>query len=447
MADESLAEYEAFLRSKFQFSQARGFEVSDDDITPCLFPHQRDIVRWAVKGGRRAIFAAFGLGKTVMQLEILRLIHAREPGRYLIIAPLGVRQEFRRDAEKMFGMDLKFVRRSEEVIDLGFYITNYESVRDGRLDVALFDGISLDEASVLRSYGSKTYQEFLTLFGDTKYRFVATATPSPNRYKELIHYAGFLGIMDTGQALTRFFQRDSTQANNLTLYPHMEREFFVWLHSWAIFLQTPSDLGYSDAGYIMPPLDVRYHEVKVKDLQGGVDRDGQGQLIKDAAIGLKDAATEKRESIDERVAKACAIVAESPDDHFILWHDLEAERHAIKAALPDAVSVYGSQDLDEREQDIIDFSDGKFRILSTKPEIAGSGCNFQRHCHRAMFVGIGYKFNDFIQAIYRIQRFGQAHPVRIDVIYTETEREILTALQAKWTEDTVLRQRMGEIIR
>ncbi len=447
MADESLAEYEAFLRSKFQFSVARGFDVADEELTSCLFPHQRDVVRWAVKGGRRAIFAAFGLGKTVMQIEVLRLIHAREPGRYLIIAPLGVRQEFMRDAKAMFGIDLQFVRHSREVIDLGFYITNYESVRDGRLAVELFDGISLDEASVLRSYGSKTYQEFLTLFGDTKYRFVATATPSPNRYKELIHYAGFLGIMDTGQALTRFFQRDSTQANNLTLYPHMEREFFVWLHSWAIFIQKPSDLGYSDDGYVMPPLDVRYHEVKVKDLQGGVDRDGQGQLIKDAAIGLKDAATEKRESIGERVAQACAIVAESPEDHFILWHDLEAERHAIKAALPEAVSVYGSQDLDEREQAIIDFSDGKYRLLSTKPEIAGSGCNFQRHCHRAIFVGIGYKFNDFIQSIYRIQRFGQQKPVRIDIIYTETEREILTALQQKWAEDSALRERMGEIIR
>jgi len=447
MADESLADYTEFLQSKFKFSTAHGFDVDPAEMTPCLFPHQRDVVRWAVKGGKRAIFAAFGLGKTAMQIETLRLLHKREPGRYLVIAPLGVRQEFTRDAKNMFGLEFNFVRRSDEVIALGFYLTNYESVRDGKLDVNLFDGVSLDEASVLRSYGSKTYQEFLSLFGDVRFKFVATATPSPNRYKELIHYAGFLGIMDTGQALTRFFQRDSTQANNLTLYPHMEREFFVWLHSWAMFVQTPSDLGYSDDGYVMPPLDVRYHEVKVKDLQGGVDRDGQGQLIRDSAIGLKDAATEKRDSIAERVAQACAIIAESPDDHFILWHDLEAERHAIKAALPEAVSVYGSQDLDEREARIIEFSDGGFKYLSTKPEIAGSGCNFQRHCHRAIFVGIGYKFNDFIQSIYRIQRFGQAHPVRIDIIYTETEREILTALQAKWDEDSNLRIRMGEIIR
>lgn len=450
MATVAQPGYREFLESKFKFSKSFGFDVAASDVNPMLKPHQRDIVRWAVRKGRAAVFAAFGLGKTFMQLEILRLLNEQDAGRYLIIAPLGVRQEFFRDADKLDFCedDFNFIRHTEDVAsDVGFFLTNYESVRDGKLDVSLFKGVSLDEASVLRSYGSKTYQEFLTLFGDTPYRFVATATPSPNRHKELIHYAGYLGIMDTGQALTRFFQRDSTQANNLTLYPHMEREFYLWLHSWAIFLQKPSDLGYSDDGYELPELDVRYHEVKVKNLGGKVDRDGQVQLINDAALGLKDAAEEKRESIDVRVAKTKAIVKASPKDHFIIWHDLEAERHAIKSAIPQAVSVFGSQDLEEREQDIIDFSEGKFRILSTKPEIAGSGCNFQRYCHRAIFTGIGYKFNDFIQAIYRIQRFLQPHPVRIDIIHTETERQILATLKEKWDEDTKLRARMGELIR
>jgi hypothetical protein len=256
-----------------------------------------------------------------------------------------------------------FVRRSEEVAETGFYITNYESVRDGKLDINLFTTVSLDEASVLRSFGSKTYQQFLGMFGDIQFKFVATATPSPNRHKELIHYAGFLGIMDTGQALTRFFQRDSTQANNLTLYPHMEREFYLWLHSWAVFLQKPSDLGYSDEGYDLPEMDVSYHEVRVHKLGGKVTKDGQVQLINDAAIGLKDAAEEKRLSIETRARKTCDIIAADPDSHYILWHDLEAERHAIKSMLPEAVSVYGSQDLDEREQCIIDFSDGAYKYL------------------------------------------------------------------------------------
>lgn len=441
----TLDPYRAFIESKTKFSKNYGFAVPHDAISPHLWRHQPDIARWALLKGRAAIFAAFGLGKTRMQLEILRQIGLREGGRRLIVCPLGVRQEFFREGSLM-GCVGQFVRRSEEVEQPGLYLTNYESVRDGKLDVNLFTAVSLDEASVLRSYGSKTYQEFLTLFDALKYRFVATATPSPNRYKELIHYAGFLGVMDTGQALTRFFQRDSEKANNLTLYPHMTNEFFVWLHSWAIFVQRPSDIGYSDEGYDLPKLQVHYHEVPVTNLSGGVDRDGQIHLIRDAAMGLKDAAAEKRESIDLRVQKAVEIIAHDPTAHYILWHDLEAERHAIKKAIPQAVSVYGSQDLDEREQDIINFSEGKIQFLSTKPEIAGSGCNFQRHCHTAIFVGIGYKFNDFIQSIHRIYRFMQTHDCQIHIIYMETEREILASLQQKWEEDITLREQMAKII-
>lgn len=440
--------YQDFLATKFQFTRNNGFEIDAGDVHARLKPHQRDLVRWAVRGGNRALFAAFGLGKTYMQMEIQRHVQKEAAcGPALIVCPLGVRQEFLRHAPDL-GMEYRFIRTADDMeCGCDFYVTNYESIRDGKLDPALFACASLDEASVLRSYGSKTYQEFLPLFNDVPFKFVATATPSPNRYKELIHYAGFLGVMDTGQALTRFFQRDSTQANHLTLYPHMEREFYTWLHSWAIFLQRPSDLGYSDEGYDLPPLDVRYHEVRVRNLGGKVNPDGQIQLVNDAAIGLKDAAAEKRDSIDIRVAKACELIAEAPEDHFILWHDLEDERRAIEAAVPDAVSVYGSQDLDEREAAIIDFSDGKFHILSTKPEIAGSGCNFQLHCHRAVFVGIGYKFNDFIQAIHRIYRFLQPHLVRIDIIYTETERQILAELKRKWDEDTKLRAEMSALIR
>ncbi len=438
--------YQTFLKSKCQFVRNTGFDVSVDDIHPLLWRHQPDLTRWALKKGRAAIFAAFGLGKTLIQCELMRLILAHEGGRQLIILPLGVRQEFTRDGDKI-GLRFSFVRSSDQVAGDGLYLTNYESVRDGKLDVNLFTAVSLDEASVLRSYGSKTYQEFLTLFEAVKYRFVATATPSPNHYKELIHYAGFLGVMDTGQALTRFFQRDSEKAGNLTLHPHMEREFFVWLHSWAIFLQRPSDLGYSDDGYELPPLTVHCHEVPVAQLSGGVDRDGQIQLIRDAALGLKEAAKEKSTSIASRIAAMREIIKADPDSHYLLWHDLEAERHAIKAAVPSAVEVYGSLDLEERERRIIDFSDGQSQYLATKPELSGSGCNFQRHCHKAIFLGIGYKFNDFIQSIHRIYRFLQTKSCEIHLIYMETEREILAELQRKWADDQNLREQMAVIIR
>jgi DNA modification methylase len=306
---------------------------------------------------------------------------------------------------------------------------------------------TLDEAAVLRSFGSKTYQTFLDKFKGVPYKFVATATPSPNRYKEIIHYAGYLEILDTGQALTRFFQRDSTKANNLTLYPHKETEFWLWVSSWALFITRPSDLGYSDAGYELPPLDIRYHEIPVNHLTAGADRNGQGKIFREAAAGLKDAAKEKRDSIEARVTEMSRLVSESPDDHFIIWHDLEAERHTIKKAIPEAVEIYGSQDLDIRERRTLDFADGKFRLLATKKELSGSGCNFQRHCHRAIFVGIDYQFSDFIQAIHRIYRFLQTEQVRIDIIYTESERAILDALLAKWEQHNYMVQQMTDIVK
>jgi hypothetical protein len=300
-------DYKDFLRAKADFEREYGQPVEAAAVNPILKEHQRDLVRWAVEGGRRAIFAAFGMGKSIMQLETLRLTLAHAGGRALIIAPLGVRGEFIRDGRKL-DIDVTFIRRAEDMAGDGIYITNYETVRDGKLDVAMFTAVSLDEAGVLRSFGSKTYQTFLTLFEDVPYRFVATATPSPNRYKELIHYAGFLGVMDTGQALTRFFQRDSTQANNLTLYPHKREEFFMWLNSWSIFLQKPSDLGYSDEGYDLPPLTIDWVEVPVDHSTAGVDRDGQVRLFRGGAKDLQGTAREKRDTINDRIRKAMELV-------------------------------------------------------------------------------------------------------------------------------------------
>ena len=439
-------EYREFVKAKIKMAELNGVPCEKSEINPILFPHQRDIVQWAVQGGQRAIFAAFGLGKTMMQIEIARILHDKTGARALIVCPLGVRQEFMRDG-KTLGVQFEFVRRTEEVeaSEGAFFLTNYESVRDGKLDPTLFNCVSLDEASVLRSYGSKTYQEFLPLFEGCKYKFVATATPAPNRYKELIHYAGFLGIMDTGQALTRFFQRDSTKANNLTLYPHKEAEFWLWMHSWAIFLQKPSELGYSDEGYDLPPLKVIYHEVK----RGGevmTDKTGQSLLFAEATLSLKDAAHEKRVSLDARIAEMKKIIEADPDSHFIIWHDLESERHAIEKALPECATVYGTQDLDKREQITVDFAEGRLKYFASKPELSGSGCNLQRFCHKAIFLGIGYKFNDFIQSIHRIYRFLQDSPCEIHVIYAESENEVLTVLKDKWREYDKLMNTMHEII-
>lgn len=443
-------EYRKFLESKVVQAPTSGFTISSAEINPALKPHQRDAVQWAVAGGRRALFEAFGLGKSVQQLEWCRIIteHIKKPA--LIICPLGVKQEFAHDAVHLLQIAAPtYVRNMDEIRSCQNHImiTNYERVRDGNIDPTYFSAVSLDEASVLRSYGSKTYQTFLNKFQGVKYKLVATATPSPNRYKELIHYAGFLEIMDTAQALTRFFQRDSTKANNLTLYPHKEKEFWLWLSTWALFLQKPSDLGYSDEGYDLPPLDVRYHMLEASNATMTYEKDGQGKMIPDFAVGLSQAARVKRESIDIRVAAAKKIVDDNPDDHFIIWHDLESERHAIKKAIPECREIFGSQDLDKREANTIDFSEGRYRILATKKELSGSGCNFQRYCHREIFLGIDYEFNDFIQAIHRCYRFLQNKPVVIDIIYMEQEQEILKVLKEKWQQYDKLTENMEKIIK
>lgn len=372
----------------------------------------------------------------MQEIEFCKQVIKKFGGKALIVCPLGVKQEFTHDAVELLGCEKpEYVRNMEEARNSSsdILITNYERVRDGDMDPAYFTATSLDEASVLRSFGSKTYQTFLEKFKGVPYKMVATATPSPNKYKELIHYAGYLEVMDTGQALTRFFQRDSTKANHLTLYPNMEDEFWLWVSSWALFATKPSDIdpSYSDEGYILPPLDVRWHELPI-EYGNAMDKDGQMSLFSEAAAGLKEAAQVKRESIGRRVGKMKEIVEASPGDHFILWHDLEAERQAIKKALPETVDIYGSQDYELREQRVVDFSEGRTRLFATKKELSGSGCNFQRYCHREIFLGIDYEFNDFIQAVHRCYRFLQKEPVVIDIIYMENERAIREALLEKW---------------
>jgi len=442
-------DYYEFIKSKIVIANETGFDIDDNDLSPVLFPHQRDAVKWAVKGGRRALFESFGLGKTIQQLEIIRLILERYEGKGLIICPLGVKQEFKRDAKKLLDIDIEYIKTLEEAKQskCRILITNYERVRDGDIDPKYFVVTSLDEASVLRSYGSKTYQEFLIKFRGVPFKFVCTATPSPNKYKELIHYAGYLEIMDTGQALTRFFKRDSTKANELTLYPHKEKEFWFWMSTWALFITKPSDLGYSDTGYDLPQFEVIYHKVKVDHHTAGCDNDGQFKMFRDAAISLKDASREKRDSLQNRLIKMVEILEQDTDSNYILWHHLEAERHAIKKVWPKSVDVFGTQNIDIREQRTIDFSGGKIQYLASKPEVSGQGSNFQYYCHKAIFLGINYKFNDFIQAIHRIYRFLQDKKVEIHIICAESEQNILKVLKNKWKQHDNLVANMTKIIK
>lgn len=446
--------YIDFLREKMAISHNSGFDIDKNEITETLYPHVKDTVAWAVRGGRRAIFSSFGMQKTVTQLEILRVILAKEGGKGLIVCPKRVVVEFLQQAKDHLHLEVRYVRDMDEVrsCDTDIMITNYERVRDGedgkRIDPGFFTATSLDEASVLRGFGTKTYQEFLPLFSGVRYRFVATATPSPNRYKELIHYAGYLGIMDTGQALTRFFQRDSTKANNLTLYPHKEKEFWLWVSTWAIFLTKPSDLGYPDDGYELPPLHIHEEVVRVDNSTAGIDKDGQAKMFREAALGLADAARERRDNMSLKIARVVEIVnrPENRDDHFLIWHDLEDERKAICAAIPGCEAVYGSQDDEESDRIVSDFKEGRLKYLAAKPEMLGEGLNFQYHCHKAIML-IDYRFNDKFQAVARIHRFMQRFPVELYLIYAESEQEIFKSFMRKWAQHNEMVNNMVGIIR
>jgi len=462
-ASAETASYEDFIRAKIVEAPRLGIPIDPAAISPVLHRHQPVLVKWMAEGGRRALFANFGLGKTLIQLELMRLIreHLVAASHYegggspvcLIVVPLTVVTEFKRDAA-MLGVDVLFVRTTAEILQEdasgfgGIFLTNYESVREGKIDTRLLSAVSLDEASCLRGFGStKTFREFMKMFDGVRFKFVATATPSPNEYIELLAYAAFLEVMDVGQAKTRFFKRNSEKADELTIHPHKEQEFWLWVNSWAAFVQRPSDLGFSDEGYELPPLDIRWHEVPSDHGSAGAEKDGQGRLLRPEAIGVVDASREKRSSLDRRIAKMLELRAEDPGAHRIIWHDLEDERRAIEKAAPNVVSIYGAQDLEDRYRAIIRFSDGELQELAAKPMLAGSGCNFQRYCAWAIFIGIGFKFNDFWQAVHRLQRFQQTRQVRIDLIHTEAERSVRQSLEGKWKRHEEMCRRMSEIIR
>lgn len=466
--------YDEFLRAKATVAGQDGHAVDLADISPVLKPHQAQIVQWAVRGGRRAIFAAFGIGKSVIQLETLRLTLARAGGRGLIICPLGVQQEFAHDARMLSQPEPVRIRTTEQALALPagtIAITNYEPVRDGKLDPGLFTAVSLDEAAILRSFGSKTYQTFLTLFDQVPYRFVATATPSPNRYKELLHYGAYLGIMDSGQALTRFFKRDSSQANNLTLLESQERNFWLWLASWSVWLQSPTELCdcacHTAAAvngpcracccheYQLPKLTVKHHELGVDHLaRTNVERNtGQTYLLADSAVSLQAAAVEKRATIPARITETLRIVTaylqSEPDEQLIVYCHLNDEQRALERALHAAgvsvSSIDGSMPTSEVERRLAEWKARGTLVLLGKPVMLGVGLNLQQ-ANRMVFTGIDYRFHDTIQAVHRIHRFGQARACRVHLIHAESEREILTVLLAKWRQHEELTRTMSDLI-
>lgn len=442
--------YEQFLKNKIIISEEFGFEPQN--LSPKLHLHQPAIVEWALKGGRRAIFASFGLGKTFMQLEIARQCILKENKPFLIVCPLGVVGEFKRDNSKLqTGFEIEYITDTNEIenYENKIYVTNYERVRKGDIDPSKFSGVSFDEASILRNLKTETTNYVLEHFRKVPYRFVATATPTPNDYIEILNYAEYLGVADRGHLLTRFFKRDSQKAGNLKLLENKKDEFWKWVATWAVFITKPHDLGFPDEGYDLPPLNIIEHRLDLTTDEFSVNKFGKLQFFKDTTKSLVDVSREKRESMPFRISKTMEILEVNKDENFTLWHHLESERDLLEKELKgqNYRSVFGSQTNEVKEKNVIDFSNGEYQYLVTKPTIAGSGCNLQEFCNNCVFVGIDYKFNDFIQAIHRFYRFGQMKPVNVHIIYTNNEDEVFATLMRKWEQHKELQSEMIALVK
>lgn len=449
---EANLDYQEWLDGKIDISEQEGFNLEGFTFHPSNKPHQTMIIKRALKDGKMLIAAAFGLGKSQMLLEIARAIHEHTGEKVLFVAQLGVRHQFvNRDGVRL-GMQLQYCTSDDEVnaADTPYIITNYERVLNGNIDPRHhnFACVCFDEGNIMRSLDAKTYEVFLEVFEDVQYQFIATATPAPNEYREIIYYANFLGKMDNGQALTRWFGRNPDKAGDLQLLPQFEREFWLWVSTWAVFLNKPSDLGFDDDGYNTPGLEIHWHRLPIDYSKAWAQTDnrGQGRMFQDASSSAVDLHRNKRETMQARLDKAKELIAET-DDNVLLWHLFEYERDAIERQIPGAVTVYGSQTPEEKEKGIMDFEDGKTPILATKASIAGSGCNFQQYCHTNIFMSLDFSFNDLIQAIKRTDRFQQRFKVRVHFIYSEDEDSIVAAIKRKWMQYDALNENMSGIIR
>lgn len=450
-------EYMEFLKSKIKVAEKRGIDIDPAVLHDSLRPDQKDITIWALSLGAALIAPDAGCGKTRIGIECMRQLQVKYGGKCLIVTELGAADTFiDKDLEVgegvCMGLDLQYVRNQHEafVSTSDIVVTNYERVRDGNFDFSAFTAVWLDEGNYVKNMASETTNELQRQLRGVKFKYIATATPSPNETLELVNYAHVLGICDRGQILTRFFQRNSVKAGELTLHPQHAPDFWLWVSSWCIATTSPFDLGYEYEGFQLPELEIIWQEVKVdKAIEAGADKDGQGRLFIQSRSGLSEAAKIKRISIESRVAAAKAITNQYPDEHFILWHHLEDERKALNAAYKgeNYADIYGSLNPDTREKRVVDFTKGNLQLLSTKPELNGVGCNFQKHCRNAIFVGINDSFNDIYQALKRIWRFyNPFETVRIWLLYTPEEYDIVLNLQRKWREHNEMRDVMRGII-
>jgi len=387
------------------------------DLNPMLFPHQADMVRWALRRGRAAIFADCGIGKGPMQMEWAD----KQPHECIIAAPLAVAHQFVREAQK-FGIDLAYAK-DHAAITKRITVTNYERLENFHIEQ--FGAVALDESSILKNY-SGAYSSWMTeAFKNTPFRLCSSATPAPNDIMELGTQAEFLGVMTRGEMLAMYFTHDGGDTSKWRVKGHAQEAFWTWMASWAVMIRNPSDLGYSDDGFTLPPLHMHEHCVDVTNATSGY-------LFAVEAQTLQERQAARRDSISDRVAE-CARLVNSTERPFLVWCNLNAESEALAKAIPDAVEVKGSDSDEHKESAIVGFLDRRHRVMISKPKIAGLGLNLQ-HCADMAFVGLSDSYEQLYQAIRRCWRFGQDRPVNVHVITASTEGAVVSNIKRKERE-------------
>lgn len=408
-----MTDYEDFLARKAIIDPPTGLAYIPA-LPDVLFPFQRDIVRWALKRGRAALFAGTGLGKSLMELSWAQAVNRATGKDVLHLAPLAVSNQMAREADK-FGIEARVVR-SQEDCGSGTNITNYQKLE--HFDLSQFGGVILDESSILKSTTGHYRNELIKACKDIPFRLAATATPAPNDFMELGNHAEFLGIMSYTDMLATFFAHDNGDTQKWRLKGHAENDFWKWMASWSVMMRKPSDIGYDDGAYILPPLDQIHHVVRSSAAHDGLFRDGGATLQQRIAA--------RRDTVTDRVAHAVSL---TPTDRpFVWWCNLNAESEALAKAIPDAVEIRGSDK--DAERKLVDFSEGRIRVLVTKPSICGFGMNWQ-HCADTGFVGLNDSFEQVYQAVRRFWRFGQSKPVTAHFIAADTEGAVVANLKRK----------------
>jgi len=413
--------YKDFLESKRIVVHAAGI-ADPPPVSERLFPFQRDIARWALRRGRAAIWADCGLGKGWMALEWARVVAEDTERPVLILAPLAVAQQFQREGHKL-GVEVNVCKSGDDVTE-GVNVTNYDRLH--KFEARDFGGVVLDESSCLKDYTSATRNELIQAFSLTPFRLACSATPAPNDHVELGNHAEFLGAMSRQEMLATFFCHDGGETQTWRLKGHARTDFWRWLCSWAVSIRRPSDLGYTDEGYDLPPLRVHEHMVPV----GAEYAREAGTLFIDAASGLAAQRASRRSSLESRVRLCADLVNGTPGEPWLVWCDLNAESEGLAHAIPGAVEVRGSDDAEDKEAALADFIEGNVRVLVTKPSIAGYGLNMQRCAHVA-FVGLSNSFEAWYQAIRRTWRFGQLRPVECHLILSDADGSVRANLERK----------------